>query len=51
MFYQVDSTSTRKFGGTGNGLYIAKKIIEAHHGTIWAESQEGQGSTFHVLLP
>lgn len=51
MFYQVDSTSTRKFGGTGNGLYIAKKIIEAHNGTIWAESQEGEGSVFHVLLP
>lgn len=51
MFYQVDSTSTRKFGGTGNGLYIAKKIIEAHNGTIWAESHEGKGSTFHVLLP
>lgn len=50
MFYQVDSSSTRKFGGTGNGLYIAKKIIEAHSGSIWAESHEGLGSTFHVLL-
>lgn len=50
IFYQADSSSTRKFGGTGTGLYIAKKIIEAHGGKIWAESQEGKGSSFHVLL-
>jgi two-component system, OmpR family, sensor histidine kinase VicK len=37
--------------GTGLGLYIARSIVEAHHGRIWAESQPGRGSTFHVALP
>ena len=50
-FYQVDGSSTRKYGGNGLGLYICKKIIEAHNGSIWAESEEGSGTTIHVLLP
>jgi two-component system sensor histidine kinase VicK len=37
--------------GTGLGLYIARSIVEAHHGRIWAESTPGQGSVFHVVLP
>lgn len=37
--------------GTGLGLYIARSIVEAHHGRIWAESQPGRGSAFHVALP
>jgi signal transduction histidine kinase len=37
--------------GTGIGLYIVKGIIEAHQGTVWAESEPGQGSTFHFTLP
>jgi signal transduction histidine kinase len=50
-FYQVDGSSTRKYGGNGLGLYICKKIIEAHNGSIWAESKEGSGTTIHILLP
>jgi PAS domain S-box-containing protein len=48
-FYQVDSSNKRKFQGVGLGLWISKKIIEAHGGRIWAESKN-RGSTFHILL-
>ena len=50
-FYQVDASTTRKYGGTGIGLYITKLIVEMHNGRIWAESEEGAGTTFHVMLP
>ncbi len=51
-FRQEDSSTTRKFGGLGLGLAIARQIVEIHGGTIWATSQgEGQGASFTVNLP
>jgi PAS domain S-box-containing protein len=49
-FYQIDGSAKRKYGGTGIGLSICKNVIEKHYGSIWAES-DGNGSTFHILLP
>ena len=50
-FYQVESHLTRKHGGMGLGLSVAKAMIEMHGGRIWVESMEGMGSTFTFLLP
>jgi len=51
-FYQIEPPNTRHYGGLGIGLTIAKGLIEAHDGKIWAESDgAGMGSTFKVLLP
>ncbi len=50
-FYQVDSASTRKVGGSGLGLSICRAIVEAHRGRIWARSQPGIGSIFCFTLP
>jgi len=50
-FYQVDSSVKRRYGGTGLGLYICKKIVEDHKGDIYISSEEGKGSTVHVRLP
>jgi signal transduction histidine kinase len=50
-FYQVESHLTRRHGGMGLGLSVAKVMIEMHGGRIWVESTEGIGSTFTFLLP
>ncbi len=50
-FYQVESHLTRRHGGMGLGLSVAKVMIEMHGGRIWSESKEGEGSSFTLLLP
>jgi len=50
-FYQVDMSSTREKGGVGLGLSICQKIIEAHEGEIWIESELDKGTTINLALP
>jgi signal transduction histidine kinase len=50
-YSRVQSTETRTIQGTGLGLPIVRQIVQLHGGTVWATSELGQGSVFHVQLP
>ena len=50
-FYTVNKSHSRSFGGAGVGLSIVKMIVSIHEGKIWATSQLGRGTTFHIILP
>lgn len=49
-FEQQKNQSINKYGGTGLGLTITKRLVDMMNGTIWVESRVGEGSTFHVVL-
>jgi signal transduction histidine kinase len=50
-FYRTREAQAGRRPGVGLGLYIAKGLVEAHGGRIWAESIPGKITTFHVTLP
>lgn len=50
-YYRVATNHTRHISGFGVGLYLSAEIIKQHNGTIWVESESGEGSTFYFSLP
>ena len=50
-FTQIENSLSRKVGGTGLGLPIARQLVKAHKGAIWCDSTEDKGSSFHFALP
>jgi signal transduction histidine kinase len=51
QFFRGEKSRSRETGGAGLGLAIAKRIVEAHQGRIWVESEPGQGTRFYFVLP
>ncbi len=51
LFYRSPDRLARDVGGMGLGLFITKEIVDRHNGRIWADSDVGKGTTFHVALP
>jgi PAS domain S-box-containing protein len=50
-FYRINNADTREIGGTGLGLYLVRKMVEAMNGRVWVESELKKGSTFYIELP
>ena len=50
-FAQIENSLSRKAGGTGLGLPIAKQLLEAHRGAIWCDSELHKGSKFYFVIP
>ncbi|MCM1987977.1 MAG: hypothetical protein GQ576_06985 [Methanococcoides sp.] len=50
-FHQGDGSAKRKYGGTGLGLALTKKLVMLNEGQMWVESEVGVGTKVHVMLP
>ena len=50
-FAQIENSLSRKAGGTGLGLPIAKQLLDAHKGAIWCDSEINKGSKFYFIIP
>ena len=50
-FYRVTDPAEKTYPGLGMGLYISYEIVKRHGGQLWVESKNGEGATFHFMLP
>jgi signal transduction histidine kinase len=51
QFYQIDGGTTRQYGGMGLGLAIVQKVVQAHGGRVWIESELGKGTSVYFIIP